>query len=118
MEGFLRLDSFGNQNQRACRKQPVQERSKKALSATAYAVNRQCAATLQALNQGLNSGSCRGKVEKRLPSRTCGTLYQLNKTLQAKARASSGVDLAIRLACPAIRYKRIASATVSAKVRA
>ena len=103
MEGFLRLDSFGNQNQRVCGKQPVQERSKKALSATANAVNRQCAAILQALNQGPNSGSCRGKVEERLPSRTCGTLYQLNKTLQSKAGASSGLDSAIRLACRAIR---------------
>ena len=79
MEGFLSLDTFGNHNQRACRKQPVQERSKEALSTTAYAVNRQCAAILQALNQGLNSGSCRGKVEKELPSRTCGMCYQLIK---------------------------------------
>jgi len=77
MKRLLRFNPFRDQDQCSARNQPVENRDEEALRAATQTVNRQCAARLQALNQGLNSGSCRGKV--RLPSRTCGMLYQLNQ---------------------------------------
>src|SRR6266446_8775816 len=77
MKRLLRLDPFTDKDQWACRNQPMEKGGQEALGAATQTVNRQCAAILQALNQGPNSGSCRGKV--RLPSRTCGMFYQLKK---------------------------------------
>lgn len=77
MKCLLRFDSLSNQDQGSLRNQSMQKGGDETLGATTQPVNRQCAAILQALNQGPNSGSCRGKG--RLPSRTCGMFYQLKK---------------------------------------